>query len=410
LTAAGKTHAGKQREKRMLGNCILRNPIKLDGMLDKGALCESLLFFGKAHLMIDLPTLGTLIKANFIDDLIVMLKAGYLTANFSPQSPALYNEKKNGPSDHIFTVIKITGDQQREKIRNPEQLESQLIRQSNDPGAARRNFRELADLISFDDVGDNDLPALAHKDICDPFIAKEVARMTLRAKGIPDEEIKFSFVDVLPLAEKKFMIATDIDFSRLQKFIPEADRATFNQDELFPAIGDARFDIGVAASQNAAFVGNGRNEAIINMILQRSLGVRFDSEKAPRQIYDFISVATPSIREVINDGQRTPREFIDLMEKASTFQKWLKEQNPTADLVKEMLREKARADWLESLPIKAMRFGLFTGAGMLADVLAPGASVVTGAIDAFVVDQVRKRWRPHYFVENSLRGFLEKKE
>jgi hypothetical protein len=79
-----------------------------------------------------------------------------------------------------------------------------------------------------------------------------------------------------------------------------------------------------------------------------------------------------------------------------------------ADLVKEMLREKTRTDWLESLPVKAMRFGLFTGTGMLADMWAPGTSIATGAIDAFVLEQVSKRWRPHYFVENSLRGFLEK--
>ena len=234
--------------------------------------------------------------------------------------------------------------------------------------------------------------------------------MALLGKGIPNEEIKFSFVDVLPLAENKFAITTDIDFNRLRQFLREAERATFSQNDLFPMISDARFDIGVAASQNAAFVGNERHEVIINMILQRSLGARFDSEKGPRQIYDFISVATPSVREVINNDERTPQEFVSLMEKAVPFQKWLKEQNPTADLVKEMLREKARTDWLESLPVKAMRFGLFTGAGMLSDVWAPGTSVATGAIDAFVVDKVRERWRPHYFVENSLRGFLEKKK
>jgi hypothetical protein len=394
----------------MLGNCILRNPVRLDGRLDKGVLCESLLFFGKAHLLIDLATLGALINANFLDDLIVMLKAGYLTANYSPQSPVLYTDNKHGLREYIFTVIRISGDQKKRNMRNPEQMESQLIRMCNDKTAAKRHFRELADLISFEDVGDNGVPELGRKDICDPHIAKEVARMALLGKGIPNEEIKFSFVDVLPLAENKFTITTDIDFNRLRQFLPEAERATFSQNDLFPMISDARFDIGVAASQNAAFVGNERHEVIINMILQRSLGARFDSEKGPRQIYDFISVATPSVREVINNDERTPQEFVSLMEKAVPFQKWLKEQNPTADLVKEMLREKARTDWLESLPVKAMRFGLFTGAGMLSDVWAPGTSVATGAIDAFVVDKVRERWRPHYFVENSLRGFLEKKK
>jgi hypothetical protein len=379
-----------------------------DGKLDKGAICESLLFFGNAHLLIDLSTLTSLSKANFLDDLIVMLKAGYLTANFSPQMPGLRTDSKNGLKEHIFTVIKIVGDQKHPKIRNSEQLERQLNRLSGDKQTAKRLFRNLADLISFEDIGDNGVPELGRKDICDPHIANEVARMALRAKGIPDEEIKFSFIEVLPLDEYKFAIVTDIDFNRLRQFVPEADKNTFSQNDLFPAISEARFDIGIAAAQNAAFVGNERNKEITDMILKRILGSQFDREKSPRQIYDFISVATPSVREVINSNERTAQDFVKLMEKASSFQRWLNEQNPTADLVKEMLREKAQADWLQSLPAKTMRFGFFTAVGMVADIWAPGTSIATNAMDAFIVDQIGKRWRPHYFVENNLRSFLEK--
>lgn len=392
----------------MLGNCILRNPATSDGTLDKGALCESLLFFGRAHLLIDLATLGSLVKANFLEDLIAMLKAGYLTANYSPQMPALFTDTRYGIKEHLFTVVKMGGDQKNPNMRNPELLEQQLTRISDDKQLAKKQFKQIADLISFDDIGDNGIAKLGLSDICDSHIANAVARMALVAKGIPEEEIKFSSVDVLPLADNKFMLTTDIDFNRLRQFLPESERATFNQNCLFPAIGEARFDIGTAASQNAAFVGNGRNEAITNMILQRSLGARFNTEQVRREIYDFISVATPSVREVINKGERTPQEFLSLLEKAAPFQKWLNRQNPTADLVKEMLREKAQTHWLESLPLKAMRFGLFTGAGMLANVWAPGTSVAAGAIDTFLVDKLGKNWRPHYFIENSLKGFLEK--
>jgi hypothetical protein len=143
------------------------------------------------------------------------------------------------------------------------------------------------------------------------------------------------------------------------------------------------------------------------MILRRSLGALFESGKGPREIYDFISVTTPSVREVVNKGERTPLEFIKLMEKAGAFQKCYQEQNPNADLVKEMLREKAQADWLDALPVKAMRFGLFTGLGKLTDLFAPGSSVAIGAADTFLLEQFAKRWRPHYFVENNLKGFLE---
>jgi hypothetical protein len=96
-------------------------------------------------------------------------------------------------------------------------------------------------------------------------------------------------------------------------------------------------------------------------------------------------LSRPSVREVINAGERTPEEFLQLIQKAQPFQKWLREQNPNADLVREMLREKASSGWLESLPVKAMRFGLFTGSGMIADYFAPGASVATGAVDRTIL-------------------------
>jgi hypothetical protein len=73
-----------------------------------------------------------------------------------------------------------------------------------------------------------------------------------------------------------------------------------------------------------------------------------------------------------------------------------------------MLREKSRVDWLDSLPVKTMRFGLFTGLGQLADFLAPGSSAATGIVDTFLVEKLAKQWRPHFFIENHLRSFLDR--
>ncbi len=393
----------------MLGNCILRNPTTRDFKLDQGAICELLLFFGKAHLLIDMSTLAAVAHANFIETLVVMLKEGYLTGNYSPQAAVLHSNNVNGISEHFFTIVKFSGDQQRPNMRNPELLEQQLERIFNDKAKARKYFRLLADLISFRDLGDLEVPTLGRKDICDPHIAYEVARTSLLNLGIPESEIRFSRIDILPLDDFKFAVATDINFDHLRQFLPEANRAVFGPNDLFPVISDARFDIGLAAQHNAAFVGHEKSQHIVNMLMRRSMGASFDAEPSKRQIYDFISVAVPSIREVINNGERTPQEFIKLMQKAGAFQKWLRAQNPNADLVTEMLREKARADWLETLPAKAMRFGLFTGIGMVADYFAPGASNLTGAADTFLVERLGKGWRPHYFVENQLRSFLEKK-
>jgi hypothetical protein len=48
-----------------------------------------------------------------------------------------------------------------------------------------------------------------------------------------------------------------------------------------------------------------------------------------------------SVCEAINSGERTPREFIDLLGTADAFKKWLNAQNPDKDLIQEMLQEKS---------------------------------------------------------------------
>lgn len=395
----------------MLGNSILRNPRTRDNKFDKGVLCESLLFFGSTHLVIDFPTLAHLIQADFLDDLIEMLKRGYLTANFSPEMAVIYTENTHGLREHCFTVAKLGGNEKTGYMeRNVDVLEFQLRREVSDAAKSRRYFRQLADLLSFKDIGDTSISLIAREDVTNPSFAREITTRALVNKGVPPDEIKFSQFDILKLDGIKFAIATDIDFDRLSKFIPEEHRSTFNQNDLLSSVIDARVDLHLAASLNAALIGNESNQEIVDLILKKSIGTGFKLAEAPRAIYDSISVATPSVREVINSRERTPGEFMKLLDSSAVFKKWLNEQNPNSDLIREMLREKGETGWLETLPAKAMRFAIFTGLGKLADFYAPGVSVLTEGIDALLIEQLAKKWRPHYFVEDRLKGFLDKPE
>jgi hypothetical protein len=173
----------------MLGNCVLRNPLRLNGTLDRGVFCESLLFFGKAHVVLDLGTLAAVVNSGFLDDAIEMMKVGYLTGNFSPQMPALYTDNKHGLREHLCTLLKFGGTTKKE-LRNPEALQMQLERLVGDKGKARQYFRELAKLISFDDLDDGEVGRLGRSDLRDPDFAREVARFALLRKGIPAEELE----------------------------------------------------------------------------------------------------------------------------------------------------------------------------------------------------------------------------
>jgi len=392
----------------MLGNCIIRNPRAADGTLDRGVICESLLFFAKTHLVIDFNTLALVIKGGFLDDLIEMLKRGYLTANYSPEMCGLHTDTRVRPTEHIFIIFKITGHQKTGTFkRNVEILEYELEHILRDKAKARFYHRELSKLVSFEDFADDTISEIAREDIRNPVFARQLAEMTLRNKRIPQDAIQFRFIEAYKMTGNKFAINTDINFDALRRYLPEPDRAAFGKADLFAGLLDGRLDVHLAAKFNSALVGNESNQTIVEMILKRSVGRKFDAHAFERAIYDFISVDTPRVREIINSNGRTPREFMSLLDSADVFRKWLGTQNPEADLIREMLREKTNVGWLESIPVKALRFGIFTGLGMLGDVVAPGTSVALGGFDALVVDKLANRWRPHYFVEHNLKGFLD---
>jgi hypothetical protein len=390
----------------MLGNCLIRNPTTTENKLDAGALCEALLFFSKSHVVLDQGTLGLFVNEGFLDDFIEMLERGYITASYAPEIPGLYTDNKGGLSEHFFTVIRLGGTQETGALkRSPDALLFQLERLVGDKGKAKNYHRRLCKLVLFKNLDKSNVVAKAADDLADPAFATEIARMTLERFGVPPSEINFRRLNVLPLDNGRFALDTDIDFHYLQKYVPSEPQ--FGQNHLFPGVGDARLDISLAAERNAAFIGNSSNQRIVEMILSKAIGVIPNKDATSRAIYDFISVDTPSVREVINSGARTPREFMDLLGSADTFKKWLNTQNPDKDLIQEMLKEKTKVSWLEKLPVKLARFGIFSGAGFLTDLAAPGSSIALGAVDGFLLDKLSKKWRPHFFVENKLRGFLD---
>jgi hypothetical protein len=390
----------------MLGNCLIRNPTTREKKLDVGAVCESLLFFSRTHVVLDQGTLSLFVNSGFLDDVIEMLKQGYITASYSPELPALYTSNNAGLREHHFVVIRVGGNQETGQLkRSADALLFHLESLLKDKVKAKRYHRELCKLLSFKDLEKDPVETKALEDLKDPAFASEIARMSLLNFGVPSSEIKPFRVTIMPLGNGKFAIATDIDFQRLRKYIPSEPE--FDQNLLFPGVGDARLDIFLAAKHNAAFIGNDANQRVVELILNKAIGVRADGDGVVRAVYDFISIDTPSVREVINSGSRTPKEFMALLGKAAGFRKWLNEQNPDKDLIQELLREKTKDGWLESLPVKAVRFGIFTGGGLIANMIAPGTGLAFGLADKFLIDKLAKQWRPHFFVENQLRGFLD---
>jgi hypothetical protein len=103
----------------------------------------------------------------------------------------------------------------------------------------------------------------------------------------------------------------------------------------------------------------------------------------------------PSLRQLINSGQRSFEELRPLLERAGKFREWLAGKSPDADLIKAYHREVIQGSWAEKLPARALRFLLFNGAGLALDALGGGgigtlARLALSAADAFVLDKLAR--------------------
>jgi len=115
----------------------------------------------------------------------------------------------------------------------------------------------------------------------------------------------------------------------------------------------------------------------------------------------------PTIREVINSGERSMKEFLVLLDEAARFRKWLTRANPDVGLVQSYQKEVTKKSWVETLPGKMIRFVVAAGTGVAASAAVglPGG-LAAGAANTFLLDRLLKGWRPNHFVEGPYKRFV----
>lgn len=126
------------------------------------------------------------------------------------------------------------------------------------------------------------------------------------------------------------------------------------------------------------------------------------NRQAREQFSELVLTDYPSIRDVIDSGERSFSEFLKLLDKAQKFKTWLAKTNPDQKLVSQYIEALKSDTWADKAPVKALRYMFSLGTG-LAD---PTAGVASGAADAFLLDNFLKGWRPNHFVDDRLKRFL----
>jgi hypothetical protein len=377
--------------------------------IDIGFLFECLLFYRRVYVQGNHFVLEQLVKYFGPEVLMELMSSGTMEM--------LYEE------DHL--AIHSTTDQSGFAIHNPvtfsaphralpEQLRSTLINYYDRAGKGRRaaiRMQPFIKTVHYDaTLLDGVKASFRDKD----FVEQAVRSLLFRwvPEVPPTHRFRFSCEET----EKGFVVSTDLDFAVLNEFFHRRiskDRTVLTPAHLLSTLSDAESHAFVSARQLSEIATDEVGSDLLKLRLSHLFNRTQKSERARNDFSEVIFGEARSLREAINAGTIPMPDLIRLIKKADKFKSWLEKQSMDRDLMREYYKEVARETFLDRLPPKSMRFGIFTGAGFAVDALFPTGLATTAALglglfDSFLLDKFTRGWRPNQFIEGELQPVFKK--
>jgi hypothetical protein len=395
----------------MFEKIVLRHS-KTGSALTLGEIAEALLFYQHVHLILDSGSLGELIRSLGTSELLALVERKRLTAVYAEDMLGAYTQTIQGIQQHSFAAFFISGNKLKGTVwrSRSERLANALKLAGHSGGEARRLTERFTKSIEITRYASNlfvekGVHIAAVNSLDDAgYVAAAIRRMLRDQPGFEIFAEKVS-VEVVKMSAEKFFLHTNINFAAGNDHRKQIDPTLepLTQGHLVSALLDASADLSVASHYGGDFYTSLVNSDLVRLRCAELLKRSGISAAQMQQFKDVALPNYPTIREVINSGERSFAEFEKLLDQSAKFRESIHKMGPDASLVAEYLKEVSQEGWLSSLPGKGLRFviGLIVGA-ITGDV----AGATVGAADMFLLDKL-KGWRPNHFVDGKLRPFLD---
>ncbi|MGJ7494706.1 hypothetical protein ACSFA8_06510 [Variovorax sp. RT4R15] len=394
----------------MFESIVLRNSEEV-GNVTWGAIAEALLFYQNTRIVIGHGTLVSLAKTGSISDVVALVKEGRLQAVHCEETLGTITNTHGASQAHSFSTFTLVGHGDDRGKNRAERIEIGLRQNGIDGRRAKAEAKAFVGAVpqkSFtsDDFVKGGITSAALADAKDVAMLKGLLRAGLAAvPGGYDagDSLQADYV----LSDLGYFLFTNIDFDGVNQ---RRARMTPALEPLAPAhllnlILESRADMHLAAFYGGDFATTSSNSALVRW-RQAQLLQRSDLNLQARDQFSELVLANfPSVRDVIDSGERSFPDFLRLLDKAQKFKTWLARTSPDQKLVSEYIEALNADTWADKAPVKGLRYLFSLGSGFL----DPTAGVVSGAADAFLLDRLLKGWRPNHFVDDRLKPFLGKK-
>lgn len=394
----------------MFEHVVLRR--SADGVpITLGQLAEAMLYYQKVHVILDRETVLSLIAKIGMNGVYTIIDHPDVSAVFCEEMLAVHTDPIGASIAHQFVAIRLEGDSETVgKIKTPaDRLQFALERAGKDKKIARRFAQAFFDRVpvknlSGDQYQKGGITKAAAKDMFDLQFSKIALQQALRAYDttfLVNDNLRLELIS----SDLGFFVFTDLDLQLVNEKRARASLFPVTMAHLLTHILDARADLALASFYGGDFVTSKATSSIIQVKHTEFLKRSNINSASREEFIDHVIPNAPSLAEVIDSGDRSFDEFIKLLKRAKRFKGWIKSVNPDQGLIHSYIQEISSDDWLQSFPVKGLRY--ITTLGI--DTAFPGLGQGAGILDALVMDRFLKGWRPNHFISGKLAPFVRPK-
>lgn len=374
--------------------------------IDLGFLAECLLFYKKVRVISGADAFPYLVRCCGPDELLELHEMGVLEIEFFDNMTGVATAGSNiGPLHELKAF-------HTQSIRYP-QVSRKLFDElagASGKGANRmyRSFERFVERSAYT----IDMLQESQADILDPtyLVAAVGSLLPLLAPKYPVPKPLLFRVGTV-LEGGTYTVTTNINFAEVNRSIGIQGPPTISEASLLGHVADTRRDLIVGSRLQSEFAIAPERALVASHKLAEILAAAGRGTKMAEMFQEAVVNDVPSIREMVNTGQKNFRDVARLVRQAAKFKEWLQKQGGTEDLRDSYCKEVAHIDWADKLPPKSLRFLIMTVAGLVVGTVAgPGvgaiATTALSAGDTFLLDKLLKGWKPNHFIEGPLKQFL----
>lgn len=375
-----------------------------------GQLAEALLFYQNVHLVLDMGSFGGLVRQLGPGTLLAVLQRSDCSAVYCEETLGTHTESIGALRAHSYVGFTLTGHDGIGMFKSREDRVAYLLREQGVPASDAKRyakaFLKAAPVRRL--TGDFYLPGgittAARRDLDDPLFVREAVNTALQLTpgAAPlGPNLRFDILD----SALGLYVFNNIDFEAINRnracLRPPLEPVT--EAHLLSHILEARADLALASFYGGDFVSSEVTSAIVQLRFAEVLRRSRLNEGERSQFHHVTLPDYPTLRETIDAGQRTFKEFLLLLDRAARFKEWLKKASVDEGLVRSYMTEISKEAWIQSLPAKTVRY-LFT---LVLESQNPVVGAAAAIADNFIVEKLLGGWRPNHFVENRLAPFLD---